>query len=127
MEFPFYQNYQEVRIAKYIIDHLSELKIYRNYPYVYRYEYELIPGYSQYGKGDLILTDGIDAVLIVELKHINNGSGSTARTARRKAKRKVEDQALRYAKNFKSSHPKIDVSFIAATNENLYHYVGKLQ
>lgn len=53
------------------------------YPLVYDYEWEVNQGHSQYGKGDLVFTDGTGRFAIVEVKWIDlETSGRTARTRR---------------------------------------------
>lgn len=42
-----------------------------NFKYVYDYEWECVPGFSNKGKGDLVFTDGKNRFLIVECKNKN--------------------------------------------------------
>ncbi|HND34352.1 MAG TPA: hypothetical protein PLA94_30330 [Myxococcota bacterium] len=61
-------------------------------------EWEVVPGHSQYGKGDLLYFDGKGCVVVVEVKYLDPpGSGSTAQNRRTKKRSQVRDQALRYA------------------------------
>ena len=78
-----------------------------NYPYIYDYEWEVIDGYTNYGKGDMVFTDAHGNFLIIECKFINlNDTGKTARTKRRKNRRHIEKQtpktSNKRAKNFSS-------------------------
>lgn len=70
------------------------------YPYVYDYEWEVVSSSSQYGKGDLILTDGKDNFKIIECKYIGHGN----RANRRKKRRDLENQVEKYVDVFKEIH-----------------------
>ena len=47
----------EVQLMLYVITNSKEIKILRNYPYLFAVEYLVQPPYSQFGKGDLIFTN----------------------------------------------------------------------
>lgn len=93
----------------------------KDYPFIYDYEWEVLPGLTNYGKGDLVFTDGKGNFLIVECKFIDlNDSGSTARTKRRKKRRHVEEQTPKYMMEFKSKHPNVKkVIGLGVTNEKI--------
>ena len=68
------------------------------YPYLYNYEWEVQPGFSNAGCGDLVLTDGSGNFAVVEAKFIDVGrTGPTVRVKRTKSRSQVRDQALTYA------------------------------
>jgi hypothetical protein len=67
-----------------------------DHPYVMLWEWDVVPGLSQYGKGDLVFTDGQGALAVVETKWLGGGTGRTARNARRKRRRKLDEQAWVY-------------------------------
>lgn len=68
------------------------------FAYVYEYEWEVRPGFSNAGCGDLVLTDGEGNFVVVEAKFIDNDrSGHTARVKRTKSRSQVRDQARTYA------------------------------
>ena len=75
------------------------------YCYVFDYEWEVVPGMSQYGVGDLVFTDGNENYLVMEVKQLSYGSGRNQCVARRKARRKVEKQAIKYTNSFRKLHP----------------------
>jgi len=61
-------------------------------------EYEFYPGYSQYGKGDLLFSRGEDEYLLIETKYIDlDSSGHTACRRRTKHRKEVRVQAEHYA------------------------------
>ncbi|NJN87461.1 MAG: hypothetical protein HC881_15580 [Leptolyngbyaceae cyanobacterium SL_7_1] len=72
-----------------------------NYPYVIEDEWEVEPGRTDRGRGDLVFTDGNGRFAIVEVKWIDLQStgrtGSTRRGSNRKKRRTVEEQAASYA------------------------------
>ena len=79
---PEFQLVQKIIKGELIQDYLEK------YPFAYDYEWEVIDGYSNYGKGDLIFTDTGGNFLIVECKYINRfDTGKTASTKRRKNRR----------------------------------------
>ncbi len=111
----------EVQLMLYVITNSKEIKILRNYPYLFAVEYLVQPPYSQFGKGDLIFTNGKNHFLIVELKYLTKNTGRTAQTSRCKHRRKVEKQALHYGRCFKRRYPECTIAALAITNQNLKH------
>jgi len=73
-------------------------------------EYDIIQGYSQYGKGDLLAIKG-NLVYAVECKIINKTNAT-------KKRKKVRDQALLYASFAKLRYPSCRVKGVWATNQN---------
>lgn len=66
--------------------------------HVYDYEWEVDPGHSNGGCGDLVFTDGAGNFAVVEVKFIDTArSGPTARVKRTKSRSQVSDQARTYA------------------------------
>jgi hypothetical protein len=67
------------------------------FPYLYKYEWEYIKGFSNLGAGDLVFSsdrysDESTSYLVVEVKYLTEETGKTARTKRNKAKAKCEQQ-----------------------------------
>ena len=75
--------------------------------------------YSQFGGvGDLVFKrPGFEEYLVVETKYITTMTGRTARTSRRKARKKVQEQAAFYGRRWKQLHPQADVSYAWYTND----------
>ncbi len=74
------------------------------FPLLYDYEWEVEPGRSDGGCGDLVFTDGEGGFAVVEAKYIDNArTGSTARAKRTDGRKAVREQALRYAAAFRAS------------------------
>ena len=114
----------------------------RNHPpftqLYYAQEWEVIPGYSQFGKGDLVFKrPGFEEYLVIETKYIRTDSGKTARGSRTKNRKKVVEQALRYGAIFKQRHPGAEVEIATFTNDvglctlglyesssDIFHYYG---
>ena len=94
------------------------------YPYNYDYEWEVYDGYSNLGKGDLVLTDAHGNFLIIECKYINlNATGQTARSKRRKSRRDVKKQTKDYIKAFKIKNFEAkNVIGLAVTNEKIIFF-----
>lgn len=68
------------------------------FPFLVEDEWEVSPGRTDQGRGDLIFTDGEGAFAVVEVKYIDiDRSGRTARTKRTHSRSKVRDQACAYA------------------------------
>ncbi len=66
--------------------------------FLLREEWEVIPGHSQYGKGDMLYADGRGRFVVVEVKYLDPpGRGSSAKRRRGRKRTEVRDQALRYA------------------------------
>ena len=89
------------------------------FPYLYDYEWQVVPGRQQDGRGDLVFTDGDGRYAVVEVKWIDTQStGSTARKRRTAKRRKVEEQLETYAAAFKIQHPAaLSVIGLEHTNE----------
>lgn len=66
------------------------------WPYLVDWEWEVVPGASNLGRGDLLFTDGEREYAVVEVKYIDkDSSGPTARTRRKTKRGKVARQANR--------------------------------
>ena len=93
----------------------------RNHPpftQLYAQEWEVIPGYSQFGKGDLVFKrPAFEEYLVIETKYIRTDSGKTARGSRTRNRKKVVEQALRYGAIFKQRHPGAEVEVATFTND----------
>ncbi|MAA79333.1 MAG: hypothetical protein CL916_08735 [Deltaproteobacteria bacterium] len=89
----------------YLISNSSELL--PDYTYVVDDEWFVIDGKSQYGKGDLLFTDGTGHFAVVEIKYLTPYSGATARKKRNKGKNKVEEQVYKYVYEYRNKHPEI--------------------
>ena len=113
--------YSESQLMAFVITNSKEITILKEYPYLFAFEYMVQPPFSQFGRGDLIFTNGNNQFLIVELKYLTRNSGRTSQTSRRRHRRKVEEQALRYGRCFKKEHPECNIAALAITNENLNH------
>ena len=69
------------------------------YPFLIDDEWEAEPNQGQEGKGDLIFTDSAGHFAVVEVKWIDLAtSGSTAKVRRTKKRKKVQEQAVDYAR-----------------------------
>ena len=88
-----------------------------HFPYVWDYEWEVKPGYSQYGKGDLVLTDGKNDFMVLEAKFLSHETGRTQHTKRQHSRRKVREQARRYRGVLKTMHSSCTVSAAILTND----------
>lgn len=90
------------------------------FPLVYDYEWEVTPGRTDGGCGDLVFTDGDGNFAVVEVKFIDIGrTGHTVRVKRTKARSQVRDQARAYAEALRRSldHEAVTVRAFALTNE----------
>ena len=80
---------------------LMSTQLLPDYPYVIEDEWEVEPGRTDLGRGDLVFTDGAGCFGVVEVKWLDLEStgrtGTTKRTSNRKKRRAVEEQALTYA------------------------------
>jgi Holliday junction resolvase-like predicted endonuclease len=83
-------------------------------------EWEVNPGYSQAGKGDLVMTDGLGHYAVIEVKHIDtSATGRTAQTRRNNKRKQVKQQAQQYAGEYKKRQPNArSVKAMTYTNEN---------
>jgi hypothetical protein len=85
---------------------------------LYAQEWEVIPGYSQFGKGDLVFKrPAFEEYLVIETKYIRTDSGKTARGKRTRNRKKVVEQALRYGAIFKQHNPGALVEIATFTND----------
>ena len=88
------------------------------YKDVYAQEWDVVPGQTQCGKGDLVFKQpGLDKFLVVETKYLTTNSGHTARASRNRGRQKVIEQAYRYGKLFKQQHQRATVDVAICTNE----------
>jgi hypothetical protein len=88
------------------------------YPYLIEDEWEVEPGQSDKGKGDLVFASEHYRFAVVEIKYIDLKStghtSSTRRTAKRQA---VKKQAINYAATYAIRHLQ-NVEAFTFTNEN---------
>lgn len=110
----------ETLFLAFCLENQEEIESIKDYPLVTDYEYDVEPGKTNSGRGDLILTDGENNYLIVEVKFLSENSGKTARTRRKTQKNKVYEQALNYKEKFQKKFPKAKVDCITLTNEILF-------
>ncbi len=89
------------------------------YPYIYGWELPLDPRDTSRGSCDLVLWDGKQAAVVVEIKYITDNSGKTAKARRCRMRGEVRKQAVQNARIFASQHPELDVSCVSITNEDL--------
>ena len=83
-------------------------------------EWEVEPGNTHFGRGDLVFTDGRGAFAVVEVKHIDLGrSGPTVRAKRTESRSKVVAQARVYAAALPHHYPGLvrEVTAFVYTNE----------
>ena len=85
---------------------------------VLRKNYELLPGFTQFGEGDLLADDG-DSLVAIECKWIDRAlTGKTAQARRTKHRKKVAVQALLHASYVKIRNPDRRVQAFTLTNED---------
>ncbi len=59
----------EFELVREVVENLSKRRPeLEEYKYIYNYEWEVIPGETDKGKGDLVFTDGVNKFLIIECK-----------------------------------------------------------
>ena len=89
---------------------LNSSQLLPNYSFVIDDEWEVEPGRSDQGRGDLVFTDGQGNFAVVEVKYldlpskdspISNRSGKKRRESNREKRRQVEAQAPKYAKRLR--------------------------
>lgn len=67
------------------------------HPWLVAFEWEVTPGFTQRGKGDLVFSDSVGNLVVVETKWLREGPGKQTRTKRNAGRVKVREQARRYA------------------------------
>ncbi|KAJ3023058.1 hypothetical protein HKX48_004371 [Thoreauomyces humboldtii] len=76
------------------------------YPILAARDWNPQPGLSHLGEGDLVFASSDRSrYLVVEVKGLHPGTGSTARESRRKAHQKVREQVQRYTNAWAELHP----------------------
>ena len=90
------------------------------FPFLVLREWEVVPGASQSGVGDLVFTDGDGRYAVVEVKFLNPGSGHTARESRRRGRQTVWWQAEHYGeKLFRRVPAALEVVCYAYTTDRV--------
>ena len=102
---------------KRLVDRSNRLK-------VIRYEYNVVPRQNQYGVGDFLLKRvGEKTLVVVEVKYINfanaGRNASTSKTSRTKNRKKVKEQARKYADLASAKFPAYKILVYIFTNENV--------
>ena len=91
------------------------------FPFLVDDEWEVYPGATNLGRGDLVFTDGQGAFAVVEVKYIDRErTGRTARAKRNDSRGKVVEQARLYAARLHGRYPELVrmVEPFAFTNES---------
>lgn len=120
-------NINEFLLTKFLLTYQKQIDPLDKFPFIFAYEFPLHPEMTNVGKIDLILVDPQDNIprfLIVEVKYLQMKSGKTSRTSRTKKRRKVEEQADLYTKQFALLFPKAQIDAVCFTNENIYAQKG---
>ena len=94
----------------------------QNFPFLVQFDYEVVPGFSQYGRGDVVFSDPArNRLLVLQVQYLDhNTSGRSRKTKRTKKRLKVKEQALEYAERaWKKWHPSGGVFCAAVTNEGV--------
>jgi len=107
----------ETLLTAFFVRYQTKISPINKYPYLYKYEYEVVSGRSDFGKGDLIFTDGKNGFCIAEVKHLNNDSGRNARARRNTKRRYVRYQARYYKSWFQGKHPEENIESCYLTND----------
>lgn len=99
------------------------------FPYAVEAEWDFEPGQTHKGRGDLVFASIPAArfsvphppccILVIEIKCLTTATGKTARTRRRKSRRKVEDQIERSMRGWRTCHPGDKVVGAVITNDTL--------
>ena len=69
-----------------------------DYPFLVDYEWEVWPGASEGGKGDLVFSDARGRFAVVEVKFLDMRADRTVGTRRTGHRKKVREQAQNYAR-----------------------------
>jgi len=93
-----------------------------DHPFLVEDEWDVVPGRTDEGRGDLVFTDGDREYAVVEVKFIDldgdGKRGSTKRGSNRKKRRAVEEQAMTYAKKlYDRLGPTARIEAYSYTNE----------
>jgi hypothetical protein len=107
----------EFLLKRHLVVHSSQLL--PGFPFLVDDEWDVGPGKTNKGRGDLVFADGEGAFAVVEVKFIDLArSGKTARAKRNDSRGKVVDQAVDYGKKLYERYgPTSTVEAYSFTNE----------
>lgn len=108
-----WDNSAEFALVRQVV--LQSAQLLPSFPMLVDYEWDVRPGSTAGGRGDLVFGDDKGGFAIVEVKAVEGASGS--RTRRRN---KVESQALRYAAAWALRHPTASVVAYVFTDDHLF-------
>ena len=117
---------EETLLLAFCLEHQQEIPEIVGYPLVIKYEYELVPGRSDCGKGDLVLSDGKENYLIVEAKYLTLKTGRNPRNANREKRNYAEKQKERNLRDFRWKHPEVTAQGYILTNKKLSEELQKV-
>ncbi len=101
---------RELQLVRELVSHSAELL--PEFPLLVEHEWELCPGHSAGGKGDLVFYDGQRAFAVVEVKVVANAAGTASNRRRR-----VECQGRKYAAGLESRFPSSTVLALVYTDD----------
>ncbi len=107
----------EFKLKRHLVLNSGELL--PGFPFLIDDEWDVEPGKTNEGRGDLVFTDGEGAFAVVEVKFIDLGrTVKTVRTKRKNSRNKVIDQAVDYGvKVYERFGPDVKVESYSFTNE----------
>ncbi|MHA1124885.1 MAG: hypothetical protein ACTSO7_06555 [Candidatus Heimdallarchaeota archaeon] len=120
---------EETVLMSFIVSHQKHIPTLCDFPYLLEFEYEIIPGKSNLGRGDLLFSDGENNFLIVETKYLKKkttGKTKNKNTTRRKQRRKAEKQVIEYSHDLKNKYPQAKTNSLIIYDETLEPPIHKL-
>ena len=107
----------EFKLKRYLV--LNSTELLPGFPFLIDDEWDVEPGKTDKGRGDLVFTDGEGDFAVVEVKFIDLGrTGKTVRTKRKNSRNKVISQAVDYGKKvYECFGPDVTVESYSFTNE----------
>lgn len=104
------ERFPEVLVHRLLLDQTTPLDQ-CGFVYLWNYEYDIVPGYSNHGIGDFLFTNKTgDSLAVVECKALTDATGKTARTSRNKDRKKLRKQACTYWQQNSKIYPTKHVS-----------------
>lgn len=107
----------EALLTAFFVKYQKKISPINNYTYIFKSDYEVHPGYTNLGKGDLIFTDGKNNFCIAEIKYLTEKSGRNYCVKRTQYRKKVSQQERFYKECFLRQHPTAIVESCHLTND----------
>ncbi|MFW9924337.1 MAG: hypothetical protein ACFFDW_13725 [Candidatus Thorarchaeota archaeon] len=107
----------ETLLLVFFIKYQKKISPLNKYPYIFAHEWEVNPGYSNFGIGDLVLADANGKLLVIEIKSLPESKNRTSKRRKTRKRQKVRCQVSYYHSCLQVKYPFMNIESCYLTND----------